>query len=433
VTGDRPTGFLGLSHLGIVSSIGWASLGFPVVGVDLEAEPVDRLCRGELPVHEPSLPELFAASRERMTFAIDPAALAACDLVVVSRDVPTDGDNGSCPAVVDRLIEAAIPHLRPGSTLVLMSQVAPGSTRALAARVQALRPGAGIAVCYWVETLIFGNAVERFLKPERIIVGTADPARPLPSPLDTGLRRFGCPILPMLYESAELTKTAINLYLFGAVTYANTLADLCEAVGANWGEMVPALRLDRRIGPAAYIRPSLGVAGGNLERDLVTLRGLGQRHGVDVAYVDTLLAHNARRYRWVQRQLERRVLGRAGRPVVAVWGLAYKKNTRSTKNSMALRVIETLDGRAEIRAYDPLVKAPDVRVSATFVESRDAALVGADCLLILTDWDEFATPPGAGFGVMRRPVVIDCVGVMDPGRQPLPGVEYVAMGRAVSR
>lgn len=430
---SRPTGFLGLSHLGIISGIGWASLGSRVVGVDLDPEPVEQLRRGELPVHEPSLPELFARSRERLAFSTNPAALAECDLVVVSRDIPTDVDNGSDPAVVQRLIEAAIPHLRPGSTFVLMSQVSPGATRALAERVETLRSGAGISVYYWVETLIFGNAVERFLKPERIIVGGADPAKPLPAPFDAGLRRFGCPILPMVYESAELTKTAINLYLFGAVTYANTLSDLCEAVGANWSEMVPALRLDRRIGPAAYIRPSLGVAGGNLERDLVTLRGLGQRHGVDVAYVDTLLAHNARRYRWVQRQLERRVLTCDGRPVVAVWGLAYKKNTRSTKNSMALRVIENLTGKAEIRAYDPLVKAADVGVPATFVESRDAALVGADCLLILTDWDEFATPPGDGFRSMRHPIVIDCVGVMDPARGGLSQVEIVTMGRAGDR
>ncbi len=430
---SRPAGFLGLSHLGTVSSIGWASLGSPVLGVDLDPEPVDLLSRGKLPVHEPSLPELFAASRERLIFSTDPAALAECDLVVVSRDVPTDSENGSDPSVVERLIEAAIPHLRPHATLVLMSQVSPGATRSLAARIEARRPGVGISVYYWVETLVFGNAVERFLKPERIIVGAANPSKPLPSVFGAGLRRFGCPILPMAYESAELTKTAINLYLFGAVTYANTLADLCEAVGANWSEMVPALRLDRRIGPAAYIRPSLGVAGGNLERDLVTLRGLGRRHGVDVAYVDTLLAHNARRYHWVQRQLERRVLTRGQQPVVAVWGLAYKKNTRSTKNSMALRVIESLNGKAEIRAYDPLVKTPDLRVPATVVESRDAALVGADCLLILTDWDEFATAPGDGFGSMRCPVVIDCVGVMDPAQGGLSQVEFVAMGRADGR
>src|SRR5260370_25413996 len=92
-----------------------------------------------------------------------------------------------------------------------------------------------------------------------------DPARPFPATLDAGLRRFGCPILPLLYESAGLTKTAINLYLFGAVTYANTLADLCAAVRANWSDMVPALRLDRRIGPPAYIHPTLVAPGCTLE------------------------------------------------------------------------------------------------------------------------------------------------------------------------
>ena len=105
---DRPTGFLGLSHLGIISSIGWASFGSRVVGVDLERGPVECLRRGELPIHEPALPELFAAHRDRMSFSTDPAALAECDLVIVSRDIPTDADNGSDVSVVDHLIEAAI-------------------------------------------------------------------------------------------------------------------------------------------------------------------------------------------------------------------------------------------------------------------------------------------------------------------------------------
>lgn len=427
------TGFLGLSHLGIISSIGWASLGFPVIAVDVEGDPVDRLARGELPVHEPGLGELFVAARERMRFSTDPAALAECSLVIVSRDVPTDSVNGSDLSAVLKLLDAAIPHLRPGASLALMSQVAPGFTRALATRIAASRPELGLQVYYWVETLVFGNAVERFLKPERIIIGAADPARPLPAELDAGLRRFGCPILPMGYESAELTKTAINLYLFGAVTYANTLADLCEAVGAAWSEMMPALRLDKRIGPAAYIRPSLGVAGGNLERDLVTLQELCRAHGVDASYVDTLLEYNSRRYQWVHRQLERRVFSREPSATIAVWGLAYKKNTRSTKNSLALRVIDDLRGRAKVRAYDPLVTSADIDVAATLVESRERALAGADCLLILTDWDEFAAPPSGAFGAMRRALVIDCVGVMEPHRAELSAVDYVTMGRSPSR
>ena len=358
---------------------------------------MERLGRGELPVHEPGLAEVFAEARDRMRFATDPAALAECPLVIVSRDVPTDAANGSDTSAVLRLLDAAIPHLRPGAVLALMSQVPPGFTRDLGARIEARRPGLGIRLYYWVETLIFGSAVTRFLEPERIIVGAADPALPLPVELAEGLARFGCPILPMRYESAELTKTAINLYLFGAVTYANTLADLCEEVGADWSEMVPALRLDRRIGPAAYIRPSLGVAGGNLERDLVTLRALCATHGVDAAYIETLIQYNGRRYRWVHRQLERRVLAEARPPVIAVWGLAYKKDTRSTKNSMALRVIGDLRGRAEIRAYDPLVGESEVAGAATAI----AILIFAAGLLVVSGQHEVASPsplPSASAG-----------------------------------
>ena len=148
-------------------------------------------------------------------------------------------------------------------------------------------------------------------------MGAADPARPLPAELADGLARFGCPILPMRYESAELTKTAINLYLFGAVTYANTLADLCEEVGADWSEMMPALRLDRRIGPAAYIRPEPrrrrrqpGARPGH------AARALRRRTAWTPPTSRPSSSYNARRYRWVHRQLERRVL--AARPAPPV-------------------------------------------------------------------------------------------------------------------
>src|SRR5437773_1307544 len=105
---------------------------------------------------------------------------------------------------------------------------------------------------YLVETLIFGDAVRRATQPERLIVGASDPAVPLPDVLRSPLEHFGAPVLVMAYESAELAKTAINLYLIGAVTYANTMADLSEAVGADWSEIAPALRLDARIGANAY-------------------------------------------------------------------------------------------------------------------------------------------------------------------------------------
>src|SRR5439155_14473072 len=127
--------------------------------------------------------------------------------------------------------------------VVLMSQVTPGFSRETAARL-----GRGPQLYYLVETLVFGDAVRRCLAPERFIVGCADPAVPVDGRLSSILERFGCPILPMRYESAELAKTAINLYLAGTVTLTNTMADVCEAIGADWSEVAPALRLDRRIG-----------------------------------------------------------------------------------------------------------------------------------------------------------------------------------------
>jgi len=424
-----PTGFVGLSHLGIISSIGWASFGAPVVAVDLDRAAVDTLRAGALPVHEPSLPELFARAREQMTFSEDFVRLSACPLVIVARDVPTDDGNSSDASVVLRLIDAAVPHLRTGATLAVMSQVPAGFTRRLAERIERQRPGLGIRPYYWVETLIFGNAVERYLEPERLIIGCAEPAAPLPPEFEAGLRRFNCPILPMAYESAELTKTAINLYLCAAVTYANTLSDLCERLGADWTEMMPALRLDRRIGPAAYIRPGLGIAGGNLERDMVTLRGLCGAHAVDGGFIEALLGYNARRPRWVHRQLEEHLFGEVAHPVIAVWGLAYKKNTRSTKNSMAIRVIRELADRADVRAYDPVVGADGIDVRAKVAADRDEALAGADCLLVLTDWDEFAIPDPTALRSMRRPLIIDGVGVVDAARVDLRGIRLVQMGR----
>jgi len=424
------TGFVGLSHLGIISSIGWASFGGPVIAADLDEGPVEALRRGVLPVHEPSLEDLFGRVRQRMTFSTDFSHLRDCPLVIVARDVPTDEANTSDPSVVLRLLDAAVPHLQQDVTLAVMSQVPTGFTRRLAQRIRNERPSLKFGLHYWVETLVFGNAVERYLKPERIIIGCAEPAAPLPPALEAGLRPFGCPILPMAYESAELTKTAINLYLCAAVTYANTLSDLCEEVGADWTEMMPALRLDGRIGPAAYIRPGLGIAGGNLERDMVTLRDLCVAHGVDDAFIATMLDYNARRAQWVHRKLAEHLFVHVGHPVVAIWGLAYKKNTRSTKNSMSLRVIRELGDTADLRAYDPVVGAGEADLQRIkLVADRDEALVGADCLLVLTDWDEFAVPDSQALRSMRRPLVIDGVGVVDADRADLSGVRLVQMGR----
>jgi UDPglucose 6-dehydrogenase len=424
------TAFLGLSHLGIVSSAGWASFGQPTLGLDPDRSLVADLQARQLPVHEPGLPELIERCGHDLTYSDDLTDLQDCPLVVVSRDIPTDENDASDVGPVLRLIDSAIPNLRQDVVLVIMCQVSPGFTRELGNRIESLRPDLRFQLYYWVETLIFGNAVQRTLEPERFMVGCDDPSDPLAAVFLRGLERYGCPIMPMRYESAELTKTAINLYLIGSVTYANTLSDLCEAIGADWSEMVPALKLDKRIGPAAYLRPSLGVAGGNLERDLATLRSLTQQFGVDSIYLDALDTFNKRRFNWVWRKLETNVFAATSRPKVGVWGLTYKKDTRSTKNSPALRLLPDLTQRADVRAWDPAIGSAEVATSATIVANRDDVLDNADALVVMADWDHFGLADlDAVRRAMRRPVIIDSVGVLQHRRSEMEGIEYVGMGR----
>jgi UDPglucose 6-dehydrogenase len=415
-------GFAGLSHLGLVSGIATASKGFEVVGFDPDAALAAAIGRGELPVFEPGLAALHAENRGRLRFTSEPGALAACDVIIFARDVATDDAGRSDLGPLNALIHTVTPHARPGTVLVVLSQVPPGFTRAL-------RSSGSHQWYYQVETLIFGRAVERALHPERFIVGCAEPAAPLPAAYRSLLEAFACPILPMRFESAELTKIAINMCLVSSVSTANTLAELCEAIGADWSEMVPALKLDRRIGPYAYLAAGLGLSGGNLERDLATVRALALRHGTDQGVVDAWLVNSAHRRDWLLKTLHRAVLSRVSRPVIALWGLAYKPDTHSTKNAPALALLEAL-GPCAVRVHDPqVVLGPWPKGNVAQVEDPLEACQGADALVVATPWPIYsAIDPAALSAALRGRVVIDPFGALQLAGT---GLAHHRLGRPV--
>jgi UDPglucose 6-dehydrogenase len=410
-----------MTHLGLVSATGTAAKGFDVLGCDGDATLVQRLKAGNLPVLEPGLEELLKANGGRQRFSADFANLAACDVVYIAPDVPTDDHGRSDLGGIRSLIAAVLPHLAPQAILVVLCQVPPSFTRSLP-----LEPG---QLYYQVETLIFGRAVERATQPERFIVGCADPAAPLPETYRTVLAAFGCPILLMRYESAELAKISINMCLVASIGVANTMAELCERVGADWSEIVPALNLDRRIGPHSYLAPGLGIAGGNLERDLATVIRLAGEHGTDSGIVQAWL-HNSRHCRdWALRTVRRAVIERGGDPLIAVWGLAYKENTHSVKNSPS---IATIAGLPDVRLclHDPVVPASAVthRRAAAAADAM-GALAGADALMILTPWPQYrAVRPSDIAAAMRGRTVIDPYRVLDPAVARDVGLAYYTLG-----
>jgi UDPglucose 6-dehydrogenase len=345
-----------------------------------------------------------------------------CDVIYVAPDVPTDDDGGSDLAPINAMLDRAFEAARAEAVIVVLSQVPPGFTRGKQ------RPGR--VLHYQVETLIFGRAVERALQPERYIIGCADPSLPLPRTYQTFLEAHGCPILPMRYESAELAKISINMCLVASVSTANTLAELCEKIGADWSEIVPALKLDKRIGPHAYLAPGLGIAGGNLERDLATVTRLADELGTDAGVVRAWISNSRHRRDWALRTLHREVLASRDDPVITILGLAYKQDTHSTKNSPAIALLEHL-GSFSVRVFDPVVPAsaaPNARCRGAGSELD--ACEGADALAIMTPWAQFAKlDPREIARRMRGDVVLDPYAVLSADACRAAGLEYHTLGR----
>jgi UDPglucose 6-dehydrogenase len=416
-------GFAGMTHLGLVSAAAIAGAGFETVCFDADAALVERLRRGELPVTEPELDDLVRANGARQRFTAEVGDLAACDVVYIAPDIPTDDQGRSDTRVIHALIERVVPVLKPTAVMAVLSQVEPGFTRALAAPPPERR-------YYQVETLVFGRAVERATKPERYIVGCADPARPLDPGFRAVLEAFGCPILPMRYESAELAKISINFCLVSSISVANTLAEVCEEIGAVWSEIVPALKLDRRIGPYAYLAPGLGIAGGNLERDLTTIEAIAAKHGTDATVVKAWKSNSRHRRDWAARTIRAALLDRTPDAVVAVWGLAYKENTHSVKNSPSLATIAQLPD-TRLRLHDPVVPASAARHARAEAASGPLeALAGADALMILTPWPQYrAIEPSAIAAALRGRLVLDPYAVLDPEAARAAGLDYRTLGR----
>jgi UDPglucose 6-dehydrogenase len=422
-------GFVGLSHLGLNYSLATAAKGFDVIAYDPDSGLVGKCQTGNFPIEEPGFADLFAANRDRITYTADRKALAECSLVFFALDVRTDERNESDTAPLQELMKETLPALAPGTDVVLLSQVSPGFTRALQASARNNSSIRIRSLYYQVETLIFGAAVQRAMEPERFIVGASDPAATLPESFRKWHEAFGCPVLVMRYESAELAKIAINFFLVSSVTTTNTLAEVCEAIGADWDEIAPALRLDRRIGPHAYLKPGLGIAGGNLERDLVTVRRLAAENGTDDGVIAAWQANSTHRRDWVLRILQRELPGGTPGALVAVWGLAYKKDTHSTKNSPSLDLLRALSP-CRIRAHDPVAQI-DVNEfpHVARVPTASEAPVGAAALVIMTPWDEYGSIPAESIrSALSGKLVIDPFGVLKRADCARAGLKHFQLG-----
>ena len=416
------TAFVGMTHLGLNSAVAAAKRGFDIVCFDTDPALVAALAAGNPPVQEPNLREWMAECGYRLRYTSDADALRTCDVVYVAPDVATDDQGNSDVSRLDALLALAFANTAKDATIVVLSQVAPGYCRA--------HQQSGRTLIYQVETLIFGQAIDRAHNPERYIIGLADPEQPLPAAYETFLRGHGNPpLFPMRYESAELAKIAINCCLVSAVSTANTLAEICEKIGADWSDIIPTLKADRRIGQFSYLAPGLGISGGNLERDLNTILSIAAQHGTDGGVVDAWLANSSYRKNWPLRMLATHVFPATPNPVIGILGLTYKENTHSIKNSPSVALIRNLREHT-LQAYDPAIP-PQAEWHPNLAGKVSAAeaIRGADVLLLMTAWPEFRTLDAKEIAsLMRGKIVIDPFALLPHDQLIAAGLQPITLG-----
>ncbi|MGH7215416.1 MAG: UDP-glucose dehydrogenase family protein [Tepidisphaeraceae bacterium] len=420
----------GLWHLGCVTAACCAGGGHRVVGLDLDEKVVADLTNGKAPLHEPGLDDLIAKSLsgKNLSFTTDPAvALRDADVLWVAFDTPVNDRDEADVAFVRQRLEAIAPHLRPGTLVLISSQVPVGFTGDLE------RDWANKQLHYAVspENLRLGKAIDVFTKPDRVILGVRDESdKPRLAEL---LAPFTSDLVWMSVESAEMTKHALNAFLATSVTFINEVARVCEAVGADAKEVERGLKTEARIGPKAYLGPGAAFAGGTLARDLRFLQDLGSRQKVETPLVSGVLASNETHKAWLRRTVDRMLSSAPAGAPVAVLGLTYKPGTSTLRRSSAVELCQWLKSRgATPRAHDPAVNAlpPELKGVIELCPTPREALRGAELAVLATEWPDYRSLGAEDFvSTMRRPRVIDQTWFLAGQLAGDPRIVYVATGR----
>src|SRR5689334_20726818 len=423
----EPIAVIGTGYVGLVTAAGFAQLGSEVWCVDIDAEKIARLERGEIPIYEPGLAESIASNRERLHFSTElgPALEHARLLFVAVGTPPTysgDADLSAVHAVVD-----AMPN-SDRHALVMKSTV-PVGTGASIKRSFAERGKADFAYVSCPEFLKEGSALDDFLHPDRVVVGddgdwAGDAVIELYSPLDAPLVRTDV-------ASAEMIKLAANAFLATKISFINEIANVCEETGADVLEVARGMGLDRRIGPK-FLQPGLGFGGSCFPKDVSALKQLAGNSGYHFQLLTAVIEVNELQKRRVVGKLQKHLGSLVGK-TVALLGLAFKAHTDDMREASSLVLTARLqaDG-ARVRAYDPIAET-EARKLMTGVEFADSALDavrGADACVIVTEWPEFAELDWAQLGErMSGHLVVDGRNFLDPESVRRAGFAYEGVGR----
>lgn len=447
---------VGTGYVGLVSGTCFAEMGNQVTCVDIDEKKVESLEGGTLTIYEPGLEVYFERGRreDRLHFTTDLAeAVAPAEAVFLALPTPP-GEDGAADlsyvmGVARQLGEMLAANPDWGFKVIVDKSTVPvGTARKVAAALEeaGLVDGEHFAVVSNPEFLREGVAVEDFMKPERVVVGTeSERAAEVMTRLYEPFVRSGNPILVMDEESAEMTKYAANALLATKITFMNEIANLCERVGADVDKVRRGIGTDSRIGPK-FLYAGIGFGGSCFPKDVQALHRTARAEGYDFKILEAVLDVNEAQ----KTTLMPRITAALGDDLtgtrIAVWGLAFKPHTDDVREAPAHVMIRELTARgADVVAFDPeaieTTKAAFEREplagpgALSYAESAYAAVEGADALVIATEWPEFRRPTFDRLlaalkpGPNGHPLVFDGRNVFDVQRMAEAGFEYHSIGR----
>ena len=431
---------IGCGYLGAVHAASMAELGHEVVGVDVDPSKVRALSAGEAPFFEPGLPEILqsAGATGRLSFTTSMAEVKGAKVHFVAVGTPQSrGSNSADMSYVDAAIESLIPHLSPGDLVVGKSTVPVGTAARLAARIT--EAGSGALLAWNPEFLREGFAVKDTIAPDRLVYGLpegeeAAPAKALLDEVYATALSNGTPLVTADYQTAELVKVAANAFLATKISFINAMAEIAEVADADVTKLADAIGYDARIG-RRFLNAGIGFGGGCLPKDIRAFSARAEElgRGESVAFLKEVDAINMRRRQRMVDMVVEALGGQVFQKKVTVLGLAFKPDSDDVRDSPALDVAVQLNGRgAHVIATDPEAIPNSIRLQPQLGFATDTAdaLHGADCVVLVTEWQEYRElDPVALKELVRTPLIIDGRNILDPDRWRAAGWTYLGMGR----
>jgi UDPglucose 6-dehydrogenase len=427
---------MGTGYVGLVAGVCFAESGNDVVCVDKDDKKVRALKAGKMPIYEPGLEELLHRNvgEKRLTFTTNlPQAVKDAEVIFIAVGTP-QGEDGS--ADLDAVLGVArqIGRAMNGYKVIVDKSTVPVGTAAKVRQVVSEETQHPFSVVSNPEFLKQGAAVEDFMKPDRVVIGSDDPkAIAIMQELYAPFTRTDAPIMVMDTPSAELAKYAANAMLAARISFMNEVANVCEAVGADVDHVRRAVGSDRRIG-SSFLFPGVGFGGSCFPKDVKAMRRFAADSGYDFLMLRAVDEVNAyQKTRLVEKM--RAHFGKLKGRTIAVWGLAFKPKTDDMREAPSVPLIEALlKAGAAVRAYDPEAMKVAKGIfgdRVVFAASNYDALKGADALAIITEWNEFRRPDlDRVKGLLKTPVIFDGRNLFSPGQMQQQGFTYYSIGRA---